>query len=167
MRRINIAIVLTAALTGIASAHVSFKVDQAKVGAEYDAVLRVPHGCAGKPTDTVRVRIPDGVILVEPAAKEGWNVNTRIEDYRVPVEHRGQTIAEGAREIIWNGGSLEDKAYDEFRFRIVITADLPTGSTPYFPVVQQCGDVAERWIEIPKGEEKLHYPAPGLEMLAN
>ena len=49
-----------------ALAHATFEVQEAPVGANYKAVLRVPHGCDGKATKVVRVQIPEGVIAVKP-----------------------------------------------------------------------------------------------------
>lgn len=49
---------------GPAHAHVSFENAQAVVGTTYKAILRIPHGCDGKATNEVRVRIPEGVIAV-------------------------------------------------------------------------------------------------------
>ncbi|WP_353682699.1 DUF1775 domain-containing protein [Mesorhizobium sp.] len=60
-----------ALVTGAASAHVSFETASAAVGSPYKAVLRVPHGCDGQPTDTVRIKIPEGVIAVRPDAQDG------------------------------------------------------------------------------------------------
>jgi uncharacterized protein YcnI len=45
---------------GPAIAHVTLENREAPVGAGYKAVLRVPHGCEGTATTTLRVRIPEG-----------------------------------------------------------------------------------------------------------
>lgn len=71
-------LLLTAALvavgSGVATAHTSLETEEAPVGASYKAVFRVPHGCEGKPTNVVRVQIPEGVIAVKPMPKPGWTL---------------------------------------------------------------------------------------------
>jgi periplasmic copper chaperone A len=65
-------------LGGIAPAvaHVTLEAQEANIGMPYKAVLRVPHGCEGSATVTLRVRIPDGVIAVKPMPKPGWMLST-------------------------------------------------------------------------------------------
>jgi uncharacterized protein YcnI len=77
-------------------------------------------------------------------------------------------VTEGVTEVDWSGGNQTDEFYDEFVFRGTLTAGLPAGEILYFPVVQQCGDVTERWIEIPaagQDADSLEAPAPGLKLL--
>lgn len=66
-------LLLTAALvavgSGVATAHTSLETEEAPVGASYKAVFRVPHGCEGKPTNVVRVQIPEGVICRQADAE--------------------------------------------------------------------------------------------------
>ncbi len=45
-------------IVGPAAAHVTLENREAPVGAAYKAVLRVPHGCEGTATTSLRVRIP-------------------------------------------------------------------------------------------------------------
>ncbi len=58
------------------SAHPSFQVREATVGAPYKGVVSIPHGCDGSATVKVRVQIPEGVIGVKPMPKAGWAVST-------------------------------------------------------------------------------------------
>ena len=64
-----------------AGAHITLETREAPVGAGYKAVLRVPHGCEGTATTSVRVRIPDGVIGVKPMPKPGWTLTTVTGKY--------------------------------------------------------------------------------------
>ena len=64
-----------------AAAHVTLENREAPVGATYKAVLRVPHGCEGTATTSLRVRIPEGVIGVKPMPKPGWTLATVIGKY--------------------------------------------------------------------------------------
>jgi uncharacterized protein YcnI len=58
---------LAIAIATPAAAHVTLENQEAKVGASYKAVFRVPHGCDGTATTAIRVKIPEGVIGVKSA----------------------------------------------------------------------------------------------------
>ncbi|AZN96334.1 DUF1775 domain-containing protein [Mesorhizobium sp. M9A.F.Ca.ET.002.03.1.2] len=153
--------------TSVGFAHVTFETQEAAVGSTYKAVLRVPHGCDGKATTTVRVQIPEGVISVKPMPKPGWTLQVKKGKYEKSYQLHGQAVTSGVKEVDWSGGSLPDEFYDEFVFRGTLTADLLAGQALYFPVVQECDGAAERWIEIPaagQDEDALEYPAPGLKL---
>lgn len=154
--------------SGAAFAHITLETQEAAVGSTYKAVLRVPHGCEGAPTTAVKIKIPEGFISVKPMPKSGWKLETVKGKYAQSYDSHGDAISEGVQEVIWSGGELSDEFYDEFVLRGQLTAGLPAGETLYFPVVQECGDKAERWIEIPKAdqdEDSLEFPAPGIKLL--
>lgn len=167
MSRLFPALALAAAAAGSAQAHVTLETAQAPLGAAYKAVLRVGHGCEGAATTRLRVRIPPGVIAVKPMPKAGWRIETVIEAYAQPYDHYGESLGEGVAEVSWTG-SLPDAYYDEFVFRAMLTDRLAADSDLYFPVVQECGETASRWIEIPaagQDADSLEHPAPGLRLL--
>ena len=154
---------------GAALAHVTLETEEARPGANYKAVLRVPHGCEGKATTTIRVQVPEGAISAKPMPKPGWKLETVKGKYEKSYDLYGTPVSEGVKEIKWSGGELPDEFYDEFVFRVMLTEELAAAKTVYFPVVQECGEAAERWIEIPaegQDPEKLEYPAPGVKMIA-
>ncbi|PBC02157.1 YcnI family protein [Mesorhizobium sp. WSM3860] len=154
--------------TNAALAHITLETQEAAVGSTYKAVLRVPHGCEGKATTAVRVQIPEGVISVKPMPKPGWTLQTKKGRYEKSYQLYGETLTTGVKEVDWSGGNLPDEFYDEFIFRASLAADLPAGRMLYFPVVQECGDAANRWIEIPaagQDEDALENPAPGIKLL--
>jgi uncharacterized protein YcnI len=156
------AVALTAALTGQASAHVSIEPTEAPAESTFKGVLKVGHGCDGAATTSIRVQIPDGVIAVKPMPKPGWELSTKVEPYSAPVKNYDQTLTAGVREISWTGGQLPDDWYDEFVFRARLLKAEP-GFVLRFPVVQECGGVTVRWIEVPaEGQESydLKEPAP-------
>ncbi|MFC3205784.1 YcnI family copper-binding membrane protein [Aquamicrobium soli] len=158
---------LLATGTGAALAHVTFETQTAAVGSTYKAVLRIPHGCEGKPTTAIRVKIPEGFIAVKPMPKPGWKLEAVKGSYAKAYTLWGETVKEGVTEVGWSGGSLPDEFYDEFVFRGTLASDLPAGETLFFPVVQECEGAVERWIEIPaagQGEDALEMPAPGLKL---
>jgi periplasmic copper chaperone A len=166
-------LVLTAALiavgAGAAIAHTSLETKEAPVGASYKAVFRVPHGCDGKPTNAVRVQIPEGVIAVKPMPKPGWTLEKVSGAYEKSYDNHGTPTKEGVKEVLWKGGHLGDDEYDEFVVRVYLTSDLPAGKVLYFPTVQECPDgAAERWIEIPaegQSGDDLEFPAPAVKLL--
>ena len=167
-RTLALAGAVLATLASPAVAHITLETAEASAGSTYKAVLRVGHGCEGAPTNVVRVQIPAGVIAVKPMPKPGWTLETTIAPFPEPVPYFDQTVTEGVQEISWSGGELPDEWYDEFVFR----AHLPEGEVGqvlYFPVVQECGATATRWIEIPaEGQvsENLEEPAPAVTLTA-
>lgn len=165
-------LLLAAALALVAvpaAAHVTLETREAAVGSTYKAVLRVPHGCEGKPTNVVRVKIPEGVIAVKPMPKPGWTLEKVKGTYAASYDYYGTPMTEGVTEIVWSGGNLGDDEYDEFVFRAFLTPGLTPDTTLYFPVVQECPDGAtERWIEIPapgKDADDYESPAPGVKLV--
>jgi periplasmic copper chaperone A len=154
--------------TGVAFAHITLETKEATAGSSYKAVFRVPHGCDGKATTAVRVKVPEGVIDAKPMPKAGWTLNAIKGKYAKSYTLYGQPVSEGVTEIDWTGGSLPDDFYDEFVFRGQLAADLPTDQPLRFPVVQECeGGAVDRWIEIPaagKDEDSVEFPAPAIKV---
>jgi uncharacterized protein YcnI len=152
-----------------ACAHVTLERGEARVGAPYKAVLRVPHGCEGADTIALRVRIPEGMIAVKPMPKPGWKIGTVSGKYPKTYSYfHGAKLSEGVTEVSFSGGSLPDAYYDEFVFAGFIAGELEAGQMLYFPVVQECEKGIHRWIEIPaagKSSSDYSEPAPGLKLL--
>ena len=160
---------LSVAAIGTAMAHATLETTEAPANSSYKAVIRIPHGCDGKPTQAVRVRVPEGVIVAKPMPKAGWQLATTKAPYAKAYDYYGSPVTEGVTEIAWTGGNLPDDWYDEFVFRARLT-DFPEGSVVYFPIVQECADGAvDRWIEIPeagKSADDYEMPAPGVTIVA-
>jgi uncharacterized protein YcnI len=163
-----LALVLTAG-AATALAHATLETAEAPANSTYKAVIRIGHGCEGKPTTALRVRIPEGVIAVKPMPKAGWELTTATDKYQQTYDYYGTPTTEGVTELAWSGGSLPDAWYDEFVFRARLT-DFAPGTVVYFPVVQECTDGAvHRWIEIPeagRSADDYEEPAPGVTILA-
>lgn len=164
-------LILAAALAlaaGPALAHVTLEQAEASAGGTYKAVFRVPHGCEGKPTVTVKVKIPEGFIGVKPMPKPGWTLSKVRGKYAKTYELFGTPTSEGVTEVSWSGGSLPDDEYDEFVLRGTFVGELPVGTVIYFPIVQECPDgAAERWIEVPaagQSPDDLKMPAPAVTL---
>ena len=167
-RRAALAAALLPLAGGVASAHVTLETEQAPAGSTYKAVLRVGHGCEGKPTTSIRVRIPEGVISVKPMPKPGWRLATVKGPYEKTYDYYGTPLSEGVTEVAWSGGGLPDEWYDEFVFRGTLAGAAP-GGIVHFPVVQECADGAvHRWIEIPepgRSADDYEEPAPGVTIV--
>lgn len=156
---------LVAAVISPATAHITLESQEAKVGAGYKAVLRVPHGCGESPTTAVRVKIPEGVVGVKPMPKPGWTLMTATGKYPKAYTLFHAEVKEGVTEIDWSGGKLPDAWYDEFVFTGFLSSELEPGKTLYFPVVQECEKGVHRWIEIPAaGKSRDDYPEPAPEL---
>jgi len=152
-----------------ASAHVVFGQAEAPPDSNYRAVLRVTHGCKGSPTTSLKVTLPEGTVGARPMAKAGWTIATTRKPYAKPYPGPHGTLTEGAREIVWSGGSLPDDQFDEFTFSVRLSDDFKPGETVYFPVEQSCENGKYSWTQIPKAGQSAHdlaEPAPGLRILA-
>jgi len=158
------AVALATSFAMPALAHITLENPTAKVGASYKAVLRVGHGCDGKATTAIRVRLPEGVISVKPMPKQGWKIEKTQGEYAKAYDYYGEEKTSGVRELTWSGGNLGDDEYDEFVFRAYITDAFKPGQALAFPVVQECAEGATtRWIEIPaegKVADDYEHPAP-------
>lgn len=166
--RILAAAAVLAVTSTAALAHITLESQEASPGAAYKAVLRVPHGCKGSATTRIRVQIPEGVIAVKPMPKAGWTLDTTKGALAKTYDYYGEATSQGVKEISWSGGKLPDEFYDEFVFRGFLTKDLKAGEMLYFPVVQECEQGVDRWIEIPaagKGADDYESPAPGLKLV--
>lgn len=152
-----------------AQAHVSLEKGEAARGKSYKAVLKIPHGCKGAPTHTVRVAIPEGYIGVKPMPKAGWTIKTVRGAYAQTYGYYHGPISEGVREIEWSGGELPDDYYDEFVASGFLAKELAPGATLYFKVVQVCATGEERWVEVPAegvNPHSLEAPAAVLKIAA-
>jgi uncharacterized protein YcnI len=164
------AVALAAVIASPVAAHISLETPTVKANSSYKAILRVPHGCDGKATVGIRVRLPEGVISVKPMPKPGWKIEKTQGEYAKAYDYYGEQKTSGVRELSWSGGSLADDEYDEFVFRAYVTDAFKPGQAIVFPVVQECdGGATTRWIEVPapgKTDEDYEHPAPSVTVIA-
>ena len=160
--RAAVAVATLTALAVPAFAHVTLEVGQAKLGSTYKAVVRVPHGCGTAATNVIRVQIPEGFFNVKPMPHAGWTLETVTGPYAGSYDNHGTQVTEGVKEIVWSGGDLPNEFYDEFVFRGTFAGSLPVGPF-YFPVVQECQDAEEAWIDV-SGAADAEMPAPSVEL---
>ena len=130
-------------------AHATLETTEAPASSSYKAVIRIPHGCDGKPTQAVRVCVPEGVIVAKPMPKAGWQLATTKSPYAKAYDYYGSPVTEGVTEIAWTGGNLPDDWYDEFVFRARLTDFRRVGGLlpDRAGMCRRCG---RRWIEIPE-----------------
>jgi uncharacterized protein YcnI/copper(I)-binding protein len=157
-KRISIAAAaLLLPLAHTADAHVSLERGEAPRGTSYKAVLKIPHGCDGSATHTVRVEIPEGYIGVKPMPKPGWTIKTTRGAYaEAHAFYHGKSLTEGVKEIEWSGGDLPDDYYDEFVANGFLAKELAPGASLYFKVVQVCAKGEERWVDVPAAGQDPH-----------
>lgn len=171
IRHVGAAAILAVAMPlGLSSAlaHVTLETSEAPAAATYKAVIRVPHGCKGQATHTVRVQVPEGLLGVKPMPKAGWTLTTQDGAYATAFDLHGKPVTAGVKEIVWSGGDLADAHYDEFVFRAHVSATL-AGKSVAIPVVQDCAGASERWTELAAPGEDPHAlksPAPVLRVAA-
>ena len=147
--------VMAFGLAPSAFAHVSLEKSETERGRSYKAVLKVPHGCDGQATHTVRVEIPEGFIGVKPMPKAGWTIKTVRGAYAQTYGYYHGPLKEGVRQIEWSGGSLPDDFYDEFVAAGFIAREL-TEPALYFKVVQVCDKGELAWVDIPSAGVDPH-----------
>ncbi|WP_026623121.1 periplasmic copper chaperone A [Ensifer sp. WSM1721] len=154
---------LTLAAAGFAHAHATFEVDKAPAEKTFKAVLQVPHGCDGKATTEVQVKLPEGFVFAKPQPKPGWQVEIIEGDYQKTYDNHGTKVSSGPVEIRWKGGNLPDEYYDTFVIRGKLSG-FDQETVLAFPTAQLCGaDGKVVWDEVPaKGQDahSLENPAP-------
>jgi periplasmic copper chaperone A len=157
------ALALPFALSIPADAHASLEKSGAAPGS-FKAVLRIPHGCDGKPTDTIRIEIPEGYIGVKPMLKPGWTIAVETGDYAKSYQLHGEPMTSGVKSVTWSGGNLPDGFFDEFLLLGTI-AGVADGDTLYLETTQKCGAEEIAWAEIPAAGQNPHeldHPAPAI-----
>ena len=149
-----------------ASAHVTLENKEAVAGASFKLVLRVPHGCSGAATTKLRARIPEAFRSAKPQPKPGWTLDVVTAKGAAAGGGHGHDDATAPQEVSWTG-VLEDASYDEFVLWVSTAKTAPLGPV-YVPIVQECGDKVQRWIEIPSdgnAPATLKSPAPSFRLI--
>ncbi|WP_349434493.1 DUF1775 domain-containing protein [Pararhizobium sp. A13] len=158
-----LALAFSLAGAAAAHAHASFEIDEAASESGFKAVLQIPHGCDGKATTEVQLKLPEGFVFAKPQPKAGWEIEIIKGDYQKSYDNHGKTVTSGPLEIRWKNGNLSDDHYDTFVIKGTISGfDKETQIA--FPVTQLCGATDKVvWDEIAaQGQDahSLEHPAP-------
>lgn len=152
-----------------ALAHATFANGEVKPEGYVAAVLQVPHGCDGKATNEVQIKLPEGFISAKPMPKAGWELEVITGDYKKSYDNHGKAITSGAVEIRWKNGDLPDGFYDTFTVYGKVSG-VEGGSALPFVTTQLCGtDGKVAWDQVaPAGTDphSLKSPAPVLKVAA-
>ena len=150
-----------------AFAHATLQAPQAPADSYYLAVLQVPHGCDGKATNELQIKLPEGFIAAKPQPKAGWEIEIIKGKYQKSYELHGKTVSEGPLEIRWKNGNLAD--YDTFTISGKF-AGIPAGTVVPFVSTQLCGtDAKVVWNEVADAGQDPHdlkNPAPTVTLTA-
>ncbi|ANL34440.1 DUF1775 domain-containing protein [Rhizobium phaseoli] len=163
-----LAALLSATAFAGAEAHVSFLDKEASQESTILATLQVPHGCDGKATTEVRVKLPEGFVFAKPQPKAGWELEVIKGDYQKTYDNHGDKVKTGAVEIRWKNGNLSDDFYDTFVIQGKVSG-VEAGTSLAFPVTQMCGDAVTAWDQVAKDGGDPHgmkSPAPLLKVVA-
>lgn len=154
--------VLTLALAGSATAHITANPGEAPSDGYATLSFEVGHGCEESPTTELRIQVPPSVPSVTPGVHPLWDVAVK-EGKKDKVELHGETITRGVSEVTFTAKQpLPPDRLDSVRLSVKLPAG-EEGETVYFPTVQSCEKGQNRWIQIPaEGEdpEELEEPAP-------
>ncbi|WP_064712594.1 DUF1775 domain-containing protein [Rhizobium bangladeshense] len=167
IRIFGLAALLSVTASG-AEAHVSFLDKQAAQESTTLATLQVPHGCDGRATTEVRVKLPEGFVFAKPQPKAGWELEVLKGDYQKTYDNHGDKVKAGAVEIRWKNGNLSDDFYDTFVIQGKVSG-VEAGTSLAFPVTQMCGDAVEDWDQVAReggDAHNLKSPAPLLKIVA-
>lgn len=158
-----LALALSLGTAATAHAHASFETDEVASESSFKAVLQVPHGCDGKATTEVQVKLPEGFVFAKPQPKAGWELEIIKGDYQKSYDNHGKTVTSGPLEIRWKNGNLSDDFYDTFVISGKISG-FDKETEVAFPVTQLCGSAdTVVWDEIPAAGQSAHaleHPAP-------
>jgi uncharacterized protein YcnI len=149
-----------------ATAHVTASPAELTTGYTYTQ-FSVPHGCDGSATTSISIEIPAGIANVAPEVVAGWEIETQEGALPEPVNIFGEETTEGVTQVTWTGGPLPDPHLQRFGLSFYASETL-ADQTIYWPIVQECENGVNRWIEIPvEGEEEPEEPAAGIAFLAS
>lgn len=154
-------VLIAAALASLAAptlAHPVFSQPEAVAGSHWAGELRIGHGCDGSPTTSIRVEMPEQLLVVRAQPKPGWELTIEREPLSEPVAGEGgRLITERVSAVTWTG-RLPDDQFDAFG----LAARLSDTAGPLaFAVIQTCETGQVRWNETagPDEARPAHPPA--------
>lgn len=143
--------------TAGAGAHVTVTPSTSDAG-EYSVLsFAFSHGCDGSPTTKVTIEVPEEILAVSPTVNPNWDVETVQEAI-------DGADAERTSKVVYTAKTPVD---DGMRDTLDLELQLPDkpGDTLMFPVVQECEQGQNDWVEkTESGEAEPDSPAPFVEV---
>jgi periplasmic copper chaperone A len=152
---------------GVASAHVTVSPSSLPQGTD-DAILtfRVPNESATAAVTGLKIQFPldHPIVLVNPEAGSGWQVNVIKSALPKPITTDDGTFTSTTSEIDWSGSTIAVGQFGEFN---VLAQGVPTGTSQLvFKAIQTYSDgTVVSWIEVPsKAVPDPEHPAPTITL---
>jgi uncharacterized protein YcnI len=157
------ALVLVLLDAGVAAAHVTVSPQSLPQGTD-DAILtfRVPNESATAAVTGLKIQFPltHPIVLVNPEAGSGWQVNVIKSTLPKPITTDDGTFTSTTSEIDWSGSTIPVGQFGEFN---VLAQGVPSGTSQLvFKAIQTYSDgTVVSWIEVPsKAVPDPEHPAP-------
>jgi periplasmic copper chaperone A len=157
------ALVLVLLDAGMAAAHVTVSPQSLPQGTD-DAILtfRVPNESATAAVTGLKIQFPltHPIVLVNPEAGSGWQVNVIKSTLPKPITTDDGTFTSTTSEIDWSGSTIPVGQFGEFN---VLAQGVPSGTSQLvFKAIQTYSDgTVVSWIEVPsKAVPDPEHPAP-------
>jgi periplasmic copper chaperone A len=148
---------------GVAAAHVTVSPSSLPQGTD-DAILtfRVPNESATAAVTGLKIQFPlaHPIVLVNPEAGSGWQVNVIKSTLPKPITTDDGTFTSTTSEIDWSGSTIPVGQFGEFN---VLAQGVPSGTSQLvFKAIQTYSDgTVVSWIQIPsKAVPDPEHPAP-------
>ena len=161
------ALVIVAGTANLVSAHVTVSPSALPKGTS-DVILtfRVPNESTTTSVVGLKVQFPlaHPIVLVNPEAGSGWQVNVTKSALPKPVTTDDGTFASITSEIDWSGGSIGVGQFGEFN---VLAQGIPSDTDQLvFKAIQTYSDGSVvSWIQVPtKAVPDPPHPAPTITL---
>jgi uncharacterized protein YcnI len=152
-----------------AGAHVTVSPSSLPQGTD-DAILtfRVPNESDTAAVTGLKIQFPlaHPIVLLNPQAGSGWQVNVVKTALPKPVTTDDGTFTSTVSEIDWSGSTIAVGQFGEFN---VLAQGIPTGTSELvFKAIQTYSDgTVVSWIEVPnKAVPDPEHPAPTILLTA-
>jgi periplasmic copper chaperone A len=161
------ALVLVLLDAGMAAAHVTVSPSSLPQGTD-DAILtfRVPNESATAAVTGLKIQFPlaHPIVLVNPEAGSGWQVNVIKSALPKPITTDDGTFTSTTSEIDWSDSTIAVGQFGEFN---VLAQGVPTGTSQLvFKAIQTYSDgTVVSWIEVPsKAVPDPEHPTPTITL---
>ena len=151
-----------------ASAHININPSSAAAGSYTVLSFALPHGCAGSPTTSISIAIPESIASVTPTVNPLWTVAKTETPLATPItDDDGNSITTRIGGVVYTAITpMADGLRTTFDLSLMLPADA-AGTTLEFPVVQTCVTGSTNWdAHTVEGEAEPEHPAPSIAVTA-